>query len=68
MEEAVTLETIQVIGTELAEATKTFVLVAYPGNGKTFDYTFMIENPSFETGELSPWTAASGGDTGVKEN
>ncbi len=20
-----------------------------PGNGKTFDYTFMIENPSFET-------------------
>lgn len=68
LEEAVTLETIQVIGTELAEATKTFVLVAYPGNGKTFDYTFMIENPSFETGGLSPWTAANGGDTGVKEN
>ncbi len=32
------------------------------------DYTFLMENPSFETGDLSPWMATQGYDTGVKPN
>ena len=32
------------------------------------DFTQVIVNPSFETGDLTGWTAAKGDDTGVKEN
>ena len=43
---------------------------AYAPNEVTYTsgaiYTEAIVNPSFETGSLAPWTAFSGGDTGVK--
>jgi len=32
------------------------------------DFTEVIVNPSFETGDLTGWTATKGDDTGVKEN
>lgn len=39
------------------------------GSAPKLDVTeLMIENPSFETGSLSPWTANNASDTGVKQN
>ena len=32
------------------------------------DFTQVIVNPSFETGDMTGWTAAKGDDTGVKDN
>lgn len=68
LEEALDVEVIKAIGDDLSDATNAFVLVAYPTNGTSFDYTFLMENPSFETGDLSPWMATQGYDTGVKPN
>lgn len=36
--------------------------------GTKTDVTAFVENHSFETGTLSPWTANSANDTGVKDN
>lgn len=46
-----------------------FVLVAYPTTGNSFDMTFKITNPSFETGDLTGWNILQySSDTGVKKN
>ncbi len=41
---------------EFEAARQAYVLNAVPAEGFTFDYTFLIANPSFETGDLSGWT------------
>ena len=53
----------------LETARQTFVLAAYPTSGNSFDMTFKITNPSFETGDLTGWTIVQpSSDTGVKPN
>lgn len=53
----------------LEAARQTFVLVAYPTSGNSYEMTFKIANPSFETGDLTGWTIVQySSDTGVKAN
>ncbi len=41
---------------EFEAARQAYVVNAVPAEGFTFDYTFLIANPSFETGDLTGWT------------
>ena len=52
----------------LEAARQDFILVAIPTTGNSYDMTFKIENPSFETGDLTGWTVTASSDTGVKPN
>ena len=52
----------------LEAARQTYVQKADPINDIHFDYTFLIVNPSFETGNTDGWITSSGGDTGAKLN
>lgn len=68
IESAYTTTQIQNALDTLQTALKTFVHQAYPTQGTTFDLTFLITNNSFETGDLTGWSADSGSDTGAKPN
>lgn len=50
----------------LKTAGNTFVGAIDSNDG--FDLTYNVENNSFETGALSPWTTNGSNDTGVREN
>ena len=63
-----TAEAIDAIIATLESARQTYVKVADPINGKAFDYTFIIANPSFEEGNTNGWTVKGGSDVGAKEN
>ena len=52
----------------LEAARQTFILAAYPTDGNSFDMTFKITNPSFETGNATGWKVINSSDTGVKPN
>ena len=52
----------------LEAARQDFILVAIPTTGNSYDMTFLIKNPSFETGDLTGWTVTASSDTGVKPN
>ena len=53
---------------ELAAAIKAYRLTQVGSADEPADYTFMIVNNGFETGDLTGWTTSSEGDTGVKSN
>ena len=53
---------------KLEEARRTYVKQADPDEGFAFEYTFLLANPSFESGNTDGWTTSSGGDTGAKLN
>ena len=63
-----TAEAINAKVAALESARQTYVKVADPINGKAFDYTFIVSNPSFETGNTNGWTLSGGSDVGAKEN
>jgi hypothetical protein len=52
----------------LEGARKAYIVKADPTNDTYFDFTYMIVNPSFETGDTNGWTTSNGGDTGAKLN
>ena len=52
----------------LREAYFAYMPNAVANEGFKFDVTFMIENPSFETGDLTGWEANDAEDMGVKPN
>ena len=52
----------------LAAAIKAYRLTQVGSADEPADYTFMIVNNGFETGDLTGWTTSSEGDTGVKSN
>lgn len=68
LESALSVEELQAAVGILEAARQVYVVVAVPTDGHTFDYTFRVENASFETGEQAPWEFGDGGDTGVKKN
>lgn len=68
VEAATTADAINAIYNTLESARRTYVQQADPTNGIAFDYTFLVKNPSFETGDTNGWTTSSGGDTGAKLN
>lgn len=63
-----TAEAINAKVAALELARQTYVKVADPINGKAFDYTFIVSNPSFETGNTNGWALSGGSDVGAKEN
>lgn len=66
---ATTVAELTEVYNTLETARQTFVLAAYPTSGNSFDMTFKITNPSFETGDLTGWTIVQpSSDTGVKPN
>jgi len=65
-EAATDAATITALLPSLKTAGNTFVGAIESNNG--FDLTYNIENNSFETGALSPWTTNGSNDTGVKPN
>ena len=68
LEEATTVTAIEAVTPALKDAMTEYVSVANPANkGDKFDITFLITNPSFETGDMTGWTAVNSSDTGVKE-
>ena len=68
VEKAQTSAAINDIYNTLEAARQTYVQKADPINDIHFDYTFLIVNPSFETGNTDGWITSSGGDTGAKLN
>lgn len=67
-EEATSVEELNEVYNELESARQEFVLAAVPTTGNSYDMTFLIENPSFETNDLTGWTVAASSDTGVRLN
>ena len=66
---ATTVAELTEVYNTLETARQIFVLAAYPTSGNSFDMTFKITNPSFETGDLTGWTILQpSDDTGVKPN
>ena len=65
-EAATDAATLTTLLPSLKTAGNTFVGAIESNDG--FDLTYNIENNSFETGALSPWTTNGGNDTGVREN
>lgn len=65
-EAATDAATITALLPSLKTAGNTFVGAIESNDG--FDLTYNIENNSFETGALSPWTTNGSNDTGVKPN
>lgn len=65
---AATAEAIEAVAEAVETARQAYVANAKPNRSHSLDYTFKIENASFESGELAPWTATSANDTGVKKN
>ena len=65
---ATTVEELTEALNALEAARQKFILVAIPITGNSYDMTFLIENPSFETGDLTGWTVTASSDTGVKPN
>lgn len=65
---AATAEAIEAVAEAVETARQAYVANAKPNRSHSLDYTFKIENASFESGELAPWTATSADDTGVKKN
>lgn len=65
---ATTVEELTEVFNALEAARQDFILVAIPTTGNSYDMTFKIENPSFETGDLTGWTVTASSDTGVKPN
>jgi hypothetical protein len=66
---ATTVAELTEVYNTLETARQTFVLAAYPTSGNSFDMTFKITNPSFETGDLTGWTIVQpSSDTGVRPN
>ena len=63
-----TADAITTLYNTLEEARKTYIVKADPTNDTYFDFTYMIVNPSFETGDTNGWTTSNGGDTGAKLN
>lgn len=62
------LEELQAMIDGLQTAYLAYATHAEPFEGALFDATFMIENPSFETGDLSGWEATQASDAGVRSN
>lgn len=65
---ATTVEELTEVLKTLETARQEFILVAIPTTGNSYDMTFKIKNPSFETGDLTGWTVTASSDTGVKPN
>lgn len=65
---AATAEELEAVAEAVETARQAYVANAKPNRSHSLDYTFKIENASFESGELAPWTATSANDTGVKKN
>ena len=65
---AATAEDLEAVAEAVETARQAYVANAKPNRSHSLDYTFKIENASFESGELAPWTATSANDTGVKKN
>ena len=65
-EAATDAATLTALLPSLKSAGNTFVGAIESNDG--FDLTYNIENNSFETGALSPWTTNGSNDTGVKLN
>lgn len=68
LDAAVTAEALEAVAEAVETARQAYVANAKPNRSHSLDYTFKIENASFESGELAPWTATSANDTGVKKN
>lgn len=65
---AATVADLETAVIELKAAYLTYVTNAVANEGFKFDVTIVIENPSFETGDLSGWEAEQANDTGAKLN
>lgn len=52
----------------LESARQVYTVAAIPTAGNSFDMTFKITNPSFETGDVTGWNVIYSSDTGVKPN
>lgn len=66
-----TMGELQSVIATLRSAATTFLNAAVVNKGCRIDMTAMIQNPSFETGNLDGWVAGSpsqGGDVGVKKS
>ena len=68
LDAATTAEELNAVAEAVETARQAYVVNARPNVGCTLDYTFKIVNPSFETGDLTGWTATTANDTGVKPN
>jgi len=68
LDAATSLEAIEAIVAALETARQDYMKTAEPNAGYTFDYTYTITNPSFETGDATGWEYFKGQDTGVKPN
>lgn len=65
---AATVEALEAAVVEIKAAYFAYVSNAVANEGFKFDATFMIVNPSFETGNLTGWEAKQADDTGVQLN
>ncbi len=75
VEAAVDLSTVTTIAeleakvAALEAARQAYVVNAVPAEDFVFDYSFLLDNPSFETGDLTGWTVRStSADTKVAHN
>lgn len=65
LDAATSLEAIEAIVATLETARQDYMKTAEPNSGYTFDYTFAITNPSFETGDFTGWEYFKGNDTRI---
>ena len=65
---AATVEELEAALVAAKEAYFAYVTNAVANEGYKFNATFMIANPSFETGSLDGWEVKNANDTGVREN
>ena len=63
-----TIEALETAVADIKAAYLAYVTNAIANEGYKFDATFMLVNPSFETGDLTGWEANKANDTGVKPN
>lgn len=68
VEEKMTADDVNAVYATLEAARQAYVVAAIPTAGNSFDMTFKIINPSFETGDATGWTVTYSSDTGVKPN
>ena len=65
---AATVEELEAALEAAKEAYFAYITNAVANEGYKFNATFMIANPSFETGDLTGWEVKNANDTGVREN
>ncbi len=63
-----TIEALETAVADIKAAYLAYVTNAIANEGYKFDATFMLVNPSFETGDLTGWEANKANDTGVRPN